>query len=92
MAPAFIAATAMGTSPWPVITTIGRLTPSSCSRRTRVRPSISGMRTSVTMQPSCSRGASSRNSRGEAKVCAFSPAVTHRKASDSLTASSSSTM
>jgi hypothetical protein len=50
-APIFIASTASGTSPCPVITITGMVTPRSRRRRSSSMPPSSGMRTSVTMQP-----------------------------------------
>jgi hypothetical protein len=49
--PSFMASMASGTSAWPVITTTGRAEPAAFTRRTSSRPLISGIRTSVRMQP-----------------------------------------
>ena len=48
--PSFNAATAMGISPWPVITTTAGSVPSRTKHRNSVMPSISGSRTSVKRQ------------------------------------------
>src|ERR1700722_17172286 len=68
IAPAFIAWTASGTSPWPVMTTTGRQTCRDFSWRCSSRPSIPGIRTSVTMQPGCKLGIAS----GRAKPDSYS--------------------
>ena len=49
-APAFMALTASGTSAWPVMTMTGTWMPPAANFSWNSRPSISGMRTSVTMQ------------------------------------------
>ena len=64
-APIFIASTASGTSPWPVMTITGVVLPSSFRRRSRSMPLISGMRTSVTMQPEWSTGNAARKATAE---------------------------
>ena len=64
-APSFIASTASGTSPCPVMTITGICTFNSLIRRNRSMPVISGMRMSVTMQPCCSADRLARNEAAE---------------------------
>src|SRR5215831_10414343 len=89
-APAFIASTASGTSPCPVMTMTGK--PDLVSRRWRCRssPLMSGMRMSVTTQPACACGSSFRKATAESYTRTANPSVLSRKASDWRTATSSS--
>ena len=52
IAPAFIAPTAMVTSPWPVTTMAGRRCPAALSRRSTSSPLMPGMAASTNRQPS----------------------------------------
>src|SRR5919109_1609610 len=62
----------------------------SFSRCCSSRPSISGMRTSVTMQPSCASGSALRKATADSCTRTARPAVLSRKASDWRTSASSS--
>ena len=63
--PARMASTARGTSPWPVMTMTGRGQLRVLSSRTSSRPDISGIRTSVTMQPGSRLASPARKFRAE---------------------------
>src|SRR5262245_15746374 len=89
-APIFIASTASGTSPWPVMTTTGIPSLSSRSRRRSSMPLSPGILTSVMTQPALTVEAILRNAAAESWVCTSMPTVPSRKASDSRMASSSS--
>ena len=91
-APAFIASTAIGTSPWPVITMDGILAASSFSFRIRSTPLMSGMRRSVTRHPLRIVGAAARKAVAESCSRTAKPETVSMKASDLRTGSSSSTM
>src|SRR5215813_10390757 len=90
-APAFIARTARGTSPCPVMTITGTSTRFSASFSWNCRPSMPGMRTSVTTQAGfCSRQRDKASS-AEANDSTAKPADSKSIVSESRTASSSST-
>src|SRR5690349_700782 len=89
-APAFIASTARGTSPWPVMTIAGRPMRRVLSCRCSSSPSISGILTSVTMQPGWTVGKASRNAGADSYTLTAKPDVVSRKATAWRTASSSS--
>ena len=65
--PAFIARTASGTSPCPVMTMTGSAMPSACSRSCTANPPMPGIRTSIIKQPSSDGGIAARNSPPEPK-------------------------
>src|SRR5262245_9381756 len=89
-APTFMASTANATSPCPVTTMTGTLILSSFNRRSRSMPLISGIRTSVMMQPERTSAATFRNATADSYVCTLIFAVPSRNASESRAASSSS--
>ena len=66
-APSFIARTATGTSPWPVITITGQSTLRSASAAMTSKPSICGIRRSSRMQPGSRSGSASRKSSAAAE-------------------------
>ena len=59
-APALMPATAIGTSAWPEMSTTGSPILRRASSRTSSIPSVPGMRTSATTQPSCGSGGAAR--------------------------------
>src|SRR5262245_38562402 len=89
-APIFIASTARGTSPCPVMTMTGTPNLSSRNRRNRSMPLTPGILTSVMTQPASTFGARSRNAAADSWVCTSRPTLRSRKASESRMASSSS--
>src|ERR1051326_2128760 len=91
MAPAFIALTASGTSPWPVMTMTGSREPRRFSSSCSSSPSMSGMRMSVTRQARSSAKSLARNAAADPKVLTRNPDASSRAPSESRTASSSST-
>src|SRR5262249_30362991 len=90
MAPIFIASTASGTSPWPVMTMTGTSIFISRKRFKRSMPLMPGIRTSVITQFKLASGIFSRKAAAEEWVATSTRAVRSRKASDSRSASSSS--
>ncbi len=90
-APAFMARTASGTSPWPVMMITGRddprLTSSSCSSN----PSMPGIRISAIRQPRREGAPLARKAAAEPNASTLWPASFSDIPSDSRTASSSST-
>src|SRR5262245_57060664 len=72
------------------MTITGRCTPSCLRRRSSSRPSISGMRTSVTMQPDRTSGSVARKATADSWVRTGTLALRSRNASESRMASSSS--
>jgi len=90
-APAFIARTVIGTSPWPVMKMIGRVLWSPAMRCWRSRPFRSGSFTSSTRQHGALTMGRERNSWAEAKVSDFHPAQRMSNSSESRTETSSST-
>src|SRR5208282_2753979 len=91
-APSFIASTARGTSPCPVIMMTGKRCPSAVRRRMSSKPSIPGMRMSVTTQETAMPARALRNAPAESKVLTAWPAAPSRNDRDSRAASSSSTI
>src|SRR4051812_21084160 len=89
-APSFIASTASGTSPWPVMMITGSLRGLAPNRRNSSKPSIPGMRTSVSTQPGSRFASSSRKTCAESKTRTSKPAEPSRKSSESRIAGSSS--
>src|SRR6516162_388816 len=90
IAPIFIASTASGTSPWPVMTITGTSIFISRNRFKRSMPLMPGIRTSVITQFKLASGIFSRKATAEEWVTTSIRAVRSRKASDSRNASSSS--
>ena len=91
MAPAFMARTLIGMSPWPVMKMIERSQPDAASACCSSRPLSPGMATSSTTQPGVAGSCSSRNSWGDGKLRASNPAARSRRASALRMAGSSST-
>ena len=58
--PAFIASTASGTSPWPVMTITGRSIADVLEPADQLQPSIPGIRTSVTTHAARASAATAR--------------------------------
>src|SRR5690242_14576800 len=85
-----MASTATAIPPCPVMTMTGTPTLSSSKRRNSSIPLISGIRTSVMMQPSAASGNTSRNAFAESKLLTSSSALRSKNASDSRRPSSSS--
>src|SRR5467141_2726361 len=90
-APAFIARTDVGTSPWPVMKMIGISRSISTRRRWRSRPERPGSWTSNTRQLGPSARGPARNSCALAYVTTPNPAARKRPPSASRTDASSST-
>src|ERR1051326_2040341 len=90
-APAFIALTVMGTSPWPVIKMIGMSVLSEAISFCSSRPLSSGRETSSTRQLGASGRGRARNSSADAKVSGCHPTKRISASSDSRTEMSSST-
>src|SRR5215510_9087222 len=90
MAPIFMASTASGTSPCPVMTITGMSRLNFFSRLSRSMPLTSGILTSVITQPAWICGRTSRKALALSYVRTLSRAVRSRNASDCRTASSSS--
>src|SRR5208337_1833839 len=90
-APAFIARTDVGTSPWPVTNTMGISSSSSAILSCRSRPLRPGSRTSNTRQLGASVRGRVKNSCAEAKVSARNPADRSRLSNASRIDASSST-
>ena len=91
-APARIAATAIGTSAWPVIAITGSVIPCSASWVCSCRPLMPGMRTSINTHPQRSGVQACRNSGPEPYVSTSNTAVLSSAASEARTPLSSSTM
>src|SRR5215510_778458 len=89
-APAFIAWTVIGTSPWPVMKMIG-MSVRSASCCCSSRPLSPGSETSSTRQHGTVARGRARNSCGDANVSGFQPALLISSSSDSRTEMSSST-
>src|SRR5262249_6904504 len=89
-APAFIACTVVGTSPYPVMKMIG-ISARSMMRRWRSRPVRLGSVTSRTRQLGPSMRERSRNSSADSNVSGCQPAERISSSSDSRTDTSSST-
>src|ERR1700674_3122604 len=92
MAPAFIARTVVGISPWPVMKTMGISLFASTIRRCKSSPLRSGNCTSSTRQLGASVRARLRNASADANASTLSPADRTRRPSASRTEASSSTM
>src|SRR5919198_1801510 len=90
-APAFMACTDIGMSPWPVMNTIGIWISASLKARCRSRPLNPGKRTSRTRQEGASRDRLFRNSCAEPKVSTLKPADWRSRAVEMRTSASSST-
>ena len=73
-APAFMARTDVGISPWPVIKIIGILTPALASSCCKSRPLRPGNCTSSTRQPGAFGRSAAKNSCADENVCALNPA------------------
>ncbi|MNE12339.1 hypothetical protein D3C80_1051330 [compost metagenome] len=73
-APARIACTASGTSPWPVIRITGSSPSRSCTWPSSCRPSRPGMRMSLTTTPGQSAGRASATPRASPSACTRRPA------------------
>src|SRR5262245_1216555 len=89
-APAFIARTVIGTSPYPVMKMIG-ISDRSASCCCRSRPLSPGSVTSSTRQHGTAARGRARNSRADANVSGCQPALSISSSSDSRTEMSSST-
>src|SRR5689334_2222260 len=90
-APAFIARTDIGISPWPVRKMIGTGASASARARCKSRPLRPGSRTSSTRQPGASGRSARMNSCAPANVCTLNPADAMSRRRLSRTAGSSST-
>ena len=89
-APAFIARTVIGTSPWPVMKMIG-ISVRSASRCCSSRPFSPGSVTSSTRQQGTVGRGRDRKSRADANSSGCQPALLINSSSDSRTETSSST-
>src|SRR5258708_13159733 len=86
-----MACTEVGTSPRPVMNTIGMSRFARANRSCTSSPLRSGRPTSSTRQLGVSSLGRSKNSRADAKVSTFQPAIRMRQSSASRTETSSST-
>src|SRR5580692_5399027 len=90
-APAFIAWTVFGTSPWPVIKMIGISGRSTATCFCRSRPLRPGREISSTRQLGTTASGRARNSSADANICGSQPSQRINNSSDSRTDTSSST-
>src|SRR5580704_4971616 len=90
-APAFIACTVIGTSPWPLMKMIGMSLRSTATRFCSSRPLSPGRETSSTRQLGAKIRGRSRKSCAEANVSGCHPSLRISSSSDSRTEMSSST-
>src|SRR6266702_187009 len=90
-APAFMACTVIGTSPWPVMKMIGMSIRSTATRFCKSRPLRPGRETSSTRQLGTKTRGRARNSCADANVSGCQPSKRISNSSDSRTETSSST-